>query len=227
MEPGWARRVLLVEDQAVLRTLTRELFEQRGFEVCSAATGVEALAAFDAFDPDVLVADIDLGARPDGAELAEILRARAPHLGVVFLSSYPRAAARAQPFGLADAVFLSKAAIGSADELVAAVEGALGSSAGDVFGDGPGAGADAVSGAAKAGGGNGIGSLTRHQLRVLSMVARGWSNEQIAEQSGAGLRAVERSVSRIFERLEVSGDRGVNARVAAAAQYLAEFGPVR
>lgn len=220
MDPGWTRRVLVVEDQAALRALTRELFEQRGFAVRSAGSAIEALAVFDEFDPDVLVADIDLGARPDGAELAAILRARAPHLGVVFLSSYPRAAAGAQPFGLADAVFLSKSAIGSADDLVAAVEGALGGAS------------EAVSGAAAGdrgvdSGGSVLGSLTRHQLRVLSMAARGWSNEQIAEQSGAGLRAVERSVSRIFERLGVSGDRGVNARVTAAAQYLAEFGPAR
>ena len=59
------------------------------------------------------------------------------------------------------------------------------------------------------------------------MIARGWSNEQIAARSGSTVRAVERSVSRIFDRLGVTGDAGVSPRVAAATRYVAAFGPVR
>ena len=72
-----------------------------------------------------------------------------------------------------------------------------------------------------------LGELTRHQLEVLAMIARGWSNDQIAAASSSTVRAVERSVSRIFDRLGVTGDASVSPRVAAATLYLSAFGPAR
>ena len=72
-----------------------------------------------------------------------------------------------------------------------------------------------------------LGALTRHQLEILAMIARGWSNERIAEETGGTVRAVERSISRLFGRLDVTNDPTVNPRVAAAAMYLAAFGPAR
>ncbi|MFF3026415.1 response regulator [Microbacterium sp. NPDC057944] len=213
MDSAWTRRVLIVEDQGALRTLVQDLFARQGFATAGAGSALEALGLFDDFDPDVLVADVDLGTRPDGAELAGMLRAKAPHLAVVFLSSYPRGAAGAVAFGIPGAVFVGKAGLASPDELVGAVERALRTT-----------GEDSASDVAPP---LGLGALTRHQLDVLGMISRGWSNEQIAEQSGATVRAVERSVSRIFERLGVTGDRTINPRVAAAARYIGEFGPVR
>lgn len=214
MGTAWTRRALIVEDQGALRILVQDLFEREGFETAGSGSAIEALALFDEFDPDVLVADVDLGSRPDGAELAEILRRRAPHLGVVFLSSYPRGSAGAVAFGIPGAVFVGKADLSAPEELLDAVERALTSSA-----DHPPAEDHAHR--------RGLAVLTRHQLEVLGMVSRGWSNEQIAEKSGASVRAVERSVSRIFDRLGLTGDRGINARVAAAAKYIGEFGPIR
>lgn len=207
----WARRVLVVEDQAAMRVLVVDLLQRHGFEVVGAASPDEALEAFDGFDPDALVADIDLGTRPDGVELATLLRRRGPHLGVVLLSSYPRAAT-----GLPAAVFVGKSRLGHAGELIEAIERSLG----------PTAAAERIE-EPDAGDSHGLAALTRHQIDVLAMVARGWSNEQVAERSGRSVRAVERSVSRIFDRLGVGGDPELSPRVAAAARYLAAFGPAR
>ncbi|KKI16850.1 MULTISPECIES: response regulator transcription factor [unclassified Leucobacter] len=230
MAAEWVRRVLVVEDQGALRALVHDLFARSGFAVESRATAVDALAAFAEFDPDALVADIDLGSRPDGIELATALRRIAPHLGVVFLTNYPRRAAGTEAFGLPGAVFVGKAELDSPEQILAALERALRPS-----GPADPTDAAAVSGsedpsAPMAAGGRtdgGVTALTRHQLAVLGMVAQGWSNEQIAQHSGATVRAVERSISRIFDRLGVSGDPATNPRVAAAARYLAEFGPQR
>ncbi|MBN9178607.1 MAG: response regulator transcription factor [Microbacterium sp.] len=213
MSSGWTRRVLVVEDQAALRLLVCDMLTQRGWETAGAADAAEATALFAEFDPDALLTDIDLGSRPSGGELAAMLTQLAPHLGVVFLSSYPRAAAGAKAMGVDRAVFVSKQDLGSPDDLVAALERAL-STHPVPEGSAP-APADALDG------------LTRHQLDVLSMIARGWSNEQIATSSGATVRAVERSISRIFDRLGVTGDAAVSPRVAAATLYLAAFGPSR
>lgn len=225
--------MLVVEDQGALRALVHDLFTRNGFAVESTASAVDALARFADFDPDALVADIDLGSRPDGIELATALRRIAPHLGVVFLTNYPRRAAGAEVFGLPGAVFVGKTELESPEQILAALERALRPTVPDGPPDAsraPGAsgtGAHAEPFAAEEGRAGGVTALTRHQLAVLGMIAQGWSNEQIARESGATVRAVERSISRIFERLGVSGDPATNPRVAAAARYLAAFGPQR
>ena len=86
---GFARRALLVEDDAFTRTLLAEMLASRGFETRECASSREALDGFDAFDPDVIVVDIQLERPPNGAQLAQALHARAPYLGVVVISQYP------------------------------------------------------------------------------------------------------------------------------------------
>lgn len=196
-----------------MRMLVSEELSRRGFDVATAADAAEAFRLFAEFDPDVLLTDIDLGSRPSGGELASALVALAPHLGVVFLSSFPRAAAGARAMGVPRSVFVSKQELGSSAQLVAAVEAALTSNRADAAAD---AGAD-----------DPLSALTRHQIETLAMVARGLSNDVIAEQTGTSVRAVERSVSRIFERLGISRDPALNPRVTAASLYLAAFGPTR
>lgn len=208
--------MLVVEDQAALRMLVCDLLERHGFETASAADAATATTVFAQFDPDALLTDIDLGARPSGAELAAMLAELAPHLAIVFLSSYPRAVAGATAMGIAHAVFVSKQDLDSPDALVSALESALSTRR-----------APEATPAPLPATPHSLDALTRHQLEILGMVARGWSNERIAVESGATLRAVERSISRLFDRLDVNGDPTVSPRVAAAAIYLSTFGPVR
>lgn len=213
MKTRWVRRALVVEDQAALRILVCDMLAREGWEVAGAADAAEAMQSFAELDPDVLLTDIDLGSRPSGAELALMLADLAPHMGIVFLSSYPRAAAGAKAMGIEHAVFVAKQDLGSPAELIDALETALS--------------AHRAPAAPLAADRDGLGRLTRHQLDVLGMIARGWSNEQIAEAAGSTTRAVERSVSRIFERLGLAGDTTKSPRVAAAGMYMAAFGPVR
>ena len=88
--------MLVVEDHALMRSLVADAFGQRGFEVTASPSAVEALRLAAEADPDLLVTDIDLGSRPNGVELATILRERAPHIAVLFLSNVSREAAAAQ-----------------------------------------------------------------------------------------------------------------------------------
>ncbi|MDL9979620.1 response regulator [Microbacterium sp. ASV49] len=213
MGSGWVRRVLVVEDQAALRLLVCDMLTRHGWETAGAADAAEAMRLFTEFDPDALLTDIDLGSRPSGAELAAMLSELAPHLGIVFLSSYPRAAAGAKAMGVERAVFVSKQDLASPDDLIAALETALST--------------HPIPAPPVVAAGEGLDGLTRHQLEVLGMISRGWSNEQIAQESSSSVRAVERSISRIFDRLGLTGETSVSPRVAAASTYLAAFGPTR
>lgn len=213
MGAEWTRRVLVVEDQGALRMLVCDLLERHGFQTAAAANAAEATRLFTEFDPDALLTDIDLGSRPSGAELAAMLVELAPHIAVVFLSSYPRAAAGTTAMGIAQAVFVAKQDLDSPATLLAALEQALST--------------HPVPAASLADSPDPLGALTRHQLEILAMIARGWSNDRIAVETGGTVRAVERSISRLFGRLDVTNDATVNPRVAAAAMYLSAFGPAR
>jgi CheY-like chemotaxis protein len=84
--------VLLVEDEPMLRDLTRASLESRGFAVLEARNGAEALGIVGRSPQgiDLVVADVVMPAM-SGAELATHLRARAPHLPLILVSGYSEA----------------------------------------------------------------------------------------------------------------------------------------
>jgi PAS domain S-box-containing protein len=85
-------RVLLVEDDASVRRLSRRALEVAGFQVLEAESGEQALrlAADDA--PDIVVTDIVMPGM-SGLELADRLAARHPGVPVLFVSGYAEDAA--------------------------------------------------------------------------------------------------------------------------------------
>ncbi|MBZ0089875.1 MAG: response regulator, partial [Thermoanaerobaculia bacterium] len=87
---GGTETILLVEDDAAVRELAREVLEQRGYRVLEASSGAEALRAWPAVRDQVALVLTDL-VMPDGVsghELAERLRAERARLAVVFTSGY-------------------------------------------------------------------------------------------------------------------------------------------
>jgi PAS domain S-box-containing protein len=86
---GPAGTVLLVEDEATVRALAREILELHGHVVLEAADGAEAMAVAEAFEApiDVMLTDVVLPQIP-GPELADRLVAARPGLQVVFMSGY-------------------------------------------------------------------------------------------------------------------------------------------
>ena len=80
-------RVLLIEDDALVRRTLAETLAEEGIEVDGLANAEDALVLLGAGQvPDVLVADIDLGAGLSGLDLASIARERHPAAEVVLIS---------------------------------------------------------------------------------------------------------------------------------------------
>ncbi|PTR25612.1 DNA-binding NarL/FixJ family response regulator [Rhodococcus sp. OK519] len=195
-----------------MRVLVADALRHAGFEVHPRPSAASALADLDEIDPDVLVTDIDLGARPNGMEMAMIVHARAPHCATVFLTNYPRAGIAPGEGVPVGSVFLDKVSLESVEDLVAAVESALADKPlppGPTRDDNP----DAV-----------LDRLTRTQLDVLRCIALGWSNAEIARRRGSSVRSVEKMVTRTFDALGVNHSPELNPRVAAAQLYVRRFG---
>jgi signal transduction histidine kinase/ActR/RegA family two-component response regulator len=101
--------ILLVEDEAALRSLAVESLKRLGYKVLEAGDGVQALAIADGHlgTIDVLITDMIMP-KMGGLELAGKLRTKRTGIRTIFMSGYTEAAtldrARLEP----DAVLLSK-----------------------------------------------------------------------------------------------------------------------
>lgn len=207
------RHVVVVENETLLRGLIAQLLENAGFEVTTAANAADARRACRAIDPDAVVLDVELGPGPNGFDLAESLVRSAPDVGVVFLTNLPDARfggrdVKSLPKG---AAYLRKEQLVDSDELVRALEEVLANVGRsrirhDLDSNRP------------------FAEMSRTQISVLRLIALGFSNQQIADQRGTTVRAVESLVGRIFTGVGVDQEFDGNARVEAARRYMLEAG---
>jgi CheY-like chemotaxis protein len=105
---GRPRRVLLVEDEVVLRMSTTDMLEQLGCFVSGVGSGEQALELLTrggAFD--LLLTDLGLPGM-SGEELASEARRRFPRLPVVIASGYGRSGAQAAGMQAEGLQFISK-----------------------------------------------------------------------------------------------------------------------
>ena len=202
------RKVLVVEDDALLRSLIASNLIADGFivEVTDSAAGARKIA--DDFDPDVALLDIELGNGPTGIDLALVLRKNMPEIALVFLTHIPEPRVvgvdnRKIP---KNAAYLAKDRITDPKMLSQAIDAALRGRAGRDFRDDkreyP------------------LAELSRSQLAVLQMVALGMSNAEIAAERDTTVRAVENLVKRAFQAAGIATEAGGNPRVNAAREFI-------
>ncbi|MEP6800731.1 MAG: response regulator, partial [Acidobacteriota bacterium] len=80
-------RILVVDDEEVIRDVLATLLERQGWKVTTAANGARALSAFEAEPHDVVLLDLML---PDqsGLDVLRELRRRDPDAVVVIVTAY-------------------------------------------------------------------------------------------------------------------------------------------
>lgn len=208
-----ARRILVVEDDALIRGLLSARLESKGFEVQSAANAAEARRIATTFDPDLALLDIELGAGPSGVDLAMAFRTAQPSIALVFLTHIPEP----RVFGIdsksipKDAGYLYKGAISDPGVLEAAIESVLrGKSVAGYRDD------KTVTHA--------FSKVSRSQLEVIKLVALGLTNAQIATERGTTIRAVEHLLQRAFAASGIDVADGEHARVKIAREFIKTAG---
>ena len=211
-------RVVVADDQLLLREGIVMLLENAGFEVVGQAGDAEDLVRkVGAHKPDVAVIDVRMppGNSDDGLRAAILLRSRQPGLGVLVLSQYVEPAyAQALLADTAEGVgYLLKDRIGDVDRFIEAVRRvAAGGSALDPevvrHLMGRPSGADALA------------ELTDRERETLELMAEGRSNRAVAETFGISERAVEKNVTSIFGKLGLAHTPDDHRRVLAVLAYL-------
>lgn len=100
MGQGMKREVLVVEDEAMIRLVAVEVFEDAGFVAHEAGSALEAIGILSR-NPgiDVMFTDINLGGGPTGVDLAELVADRYPQMAVVVTSGRCQADNLSLPLG--------------------------------------------------------------------------------------------------------------------------------
>lgn len=115
-----AYRVLIVDDQPLLLQIYSSLLEGAGMQVRTLSDPCDFLAAYDAFQPDVTLLDIQMP-EVSGLELADMLREYRglDRGGVIFLSGHSDQASQLQALASGGDDFIAKPP--QAEELIATV----------------------------------------------------------------------------------------------------------
>ena len=216
-------RVVLADDSYLVReALVHVLDAADGIEVVASCRDRDTLlAAIEAEAPDVVVTDIRMppSEADEGLQVAEMLRRTQPEIGVVVLSQFsePQYGLALLDQGSDGRAYLLKEHVQFRGQLVSAIESvARGGSMID---------AKVVQGLINARSQAETGplaELTPRELEILSFVARGHSNQAIADELFLTKRAVEKHINAIFLKLGLTEAADVSRRVKAALIYLAE-----
>jgi DNA-binding NarL/FixJ family response regulator len=211
-------RVAIAEDSVLLREGIAGLLTEAGFEViarCGSAD--ELLRELKVVRPDVVIVDIRLPPThsDEGLRAAIEIRAAYPSVGVLVLSQYMELGLAMKLLSdSADGVgYLLKDRISEVPEFLDAIRRvARGGSAVDplivstLLGkrrrDDP------------------LATLTPREREVLELMATGLSNQGIADRLVITLRAVEKYVSTVFDKIGVPSSRAESRRVLAVLLYL-------
>jgi signal transduction histidine kinase/ActR/RegA family two-component response regulator len=107
---GGSETIFLVEDEAILRQMARDVLEGYGYRILEASTGKEALDMWRLAGGkiDLLLTDMIMPDGISGAELAKRLQSGQPHLKVVFTSGYTANEVNAEMLAKTHARFLQK-----------------------------------------------------------------------------------------------------------------------
>jgi DNA-binding NarL/FixJ family response regulator len=211
-------RIAIAEDSVLLREGLARLLAEAGFEVtarCGSAD--ELLRELRVAVPDVVILDIRLPPthRDEGMRAAIEIRATYPGVNVLVLSQYVELGLAMKLLAeSADGVgYLLKDRISEVPEFLEAVHRvARGGSAVDPL---------IVSTLlARRRRDDPLAQLTPREREVLELMATGLSNQGIADRMVITLRAVEKYVSTVFDKLGIPTSRSESRRVLAVLLYM-------
>ena len=214
-------RVVIAEDQVLLRAGLARLFEDAGHDVEAAVGDADALLAAVALDvPDLVVVDVRMPPTfsDEGARAAGRIREEHPGVGVLVLSQHvetQHAIALVSEGGFG---YLLKDRVLDVQQFIDAAERvSRGGSALD-----PQVVATLLSPNV---GDPRLADLTAREREVLALVAEGLTNSGIAKRLFLTVNTVETHVRNVLMKLDVPGNEDGHRRVRAVLAYLRSAQP--
>ena len=207
-----ARRLLVVDDEAILLKAVAATLRAEGYEVTTARSGADALVGINQTMPDLIISDIRMPGM-DGYELARILRsnARTALVPIIFLTAKGDRKDRIDGFRSGVDAYLTKPF--DPDELLAVISGILSRM------ERTGAEIARLMSSIR---GEEIGDaefefdedFTEAEKRVARLVADGMSNKEVASELNLSVRTIEGHISNILSK------KGWTSRVEIARHII-------
>ena len=211
---------MIGEDSVLLREGIARLLGEAGIEVVGQAADAEdLLRKVRAHKPDVAIVDIRMPPdnTDDGLRAAATIREELPGTGILVLSQYVEEhyAVDLLAAGSEGVGYLLKDRVAEVDRFIDALRRV--EEGGSVLD--PEVVAQMLGRRRDAGP---LETLTDREREVLKAMAEGQTNKGIAAELFVSERAVERHVTSIFQKLDLSGEDGGHRRVLAVLAYLRE-----
>jgi DNA-binding NarL/FixJ family response regulator len=194
-------KILIVEDDIFVNSMLKQILEAADFSVTTALNVAQALASISEVEPNLILTDLDLGNGPNGADLINKISLDYPWINFIVLSTHrnPKLAIYPHislPEGI---VYITKSDLVDKNNLVSIVKESMTSNSyrKNVTADD-------------------LPVLNSQQAEVLQLIAKGLSNQAIADIRGVSLRAVEIAITKIYEILGINNDPTINTRLKAA-----------
>jgi len=219
-EIGSPLGVVLADDAVLLREGVRSLLEDEGIEVlASVGDGEELIAEVERHRPRLAIVDVRMPPTHTNEGLLAALRIKREHpqIGVLMLSQHV-AREYASELLSTDAPgigYLLKDRITEIDGFLDAVHRVA--EGGTVID--PAVVRSLLRAPEQQ---RAVSRLTPREIEVLEAMAEGLSNRGIAERLFLSLSTVEKAISAIFDKLELTGDEQTSRRVQAVLRYLDE-----
>jgi len=193
-----AIRILLADDHPIVREGYLRLLErQPGLSVVAQASdGEAAVAAFADHAPDIVLMDLSMPGT-GGLAAVEAILARDPRARIIVVSMHQGAIFAQKAMAAGARGFVSKSS--PPEELVSAISRVM-------------SGRRALSTdmaqevAQTSLGRDDIAALTRRELEILQLLARGMSGRTIAKSLGLSAKTIQNNLSQVRAKLDASGD---------------------
>jgi DNA-binding NarL/FixJ family response regulator len=203
-------RVIVVEDEQSFRQmLLSQLSRDPQIDVVGeAASGEEAIELADELDPEVMLMDIELAGGMTGIEAGHRIKAKRPSMGIVLLSNH-----RAKQFivSMAGWSYLLKKNVRDLDAVARAIKGAAW---GMIVVD------PAITESLQPRSDSPLAQLEAEEVKVLELLAQGYSELAIAQEIGIRLSVVRSALSNVYFKLGILEDGRADPRVMAVRIYL-------
>ena len=231
-------RIVIADDNYLVREGTRRLLEDSGQVTVQAAVGSapELLDAVRRARPDAVLTDIRMPASPaagqaagpaaarpamEGIDAAHSIKATAPEVGVVILSQYADESYAFELFrnGTTGLAYLLKDRVGDLRQLLSALREVV--AGGSVIDPQV---VDALVTRRVRLRESPLARLTPRELDVLREMAQGRGNAGIAQNLHLSESSIEKNVNAIFTKLDLASEALVHRRVAAVLTFLRDAG---
>ncbi|MBI2723802.1 MAG: response regulator transcription factor [Chloroflexi bacterium] len=209
-------KIMVLEADGLTRDMLRMALAAEPRLVIAGVTGdaAEAVRIASAAGPDVALIGLDAESEHDALAVAQAISAAKSGTRVVFLGESPdrRTLAALPAFRAAGWSYLLRQSVSDIATLVRAIDGvAMGLVVLDPL---------VVESLGRRD--TRLSALTKRQLEVLSLMAKGYNNAAIARSLVLEEKSVENHINAIFGQLNLSRDNAAHPRVKAVLLYLQE-----